>query len=180
MRKREGNEPSAQLIKPREIPFILRIQPYIINQTKTFKDMIPVIVVSKKKPGTDEKKFYMQVAPTVSITLEQVARNISGRCTVTETDCLAVLNALQTEIITAMLSGNSVRLGQVGSFRPTVSSTGEMAAKDVTVDSVRCVRCVRTRFTPGSRLRAALRLNQPDVRFLVRGSQAGAEGEDHA
>ena len=177
MRKREGNEPSAQLIKPLEIPFILRIQPYIINQTKTFKDMIPVIVVSKKKPGTDEKKFYMQVAPTVPITLEQVARNISGRCTVTETDCLAVLNALQTEIITAMLSGNSVRLGQVGSFRPTVSSTGEMAAKDVTVGSV---RCVRTRFTPGSRLRAALRLNQPDVRFLVRGSQAGAEGEDHA
>ena len=42
------------------------------------------------------------------------------------------------------------------------------------------VRCVRTRFTPGSRLCAALRLNQPEVRFLVRGSQAGMEDKIHA
>ena len=47
-------------------------------------------------------------------------------------------------------------------------------------DATGSVRCVCTHFALGSRLRAALRLNHPDVRFLVRGSQAGAEGEGHA
>ena len=47
-------------------------------------------------------------------------------------------------------------------------------------DATGSVRCVCTHFALGSRLRAALRLNQPDVCFLVRGSQAGAEDEDHA
>ena len=141
--------------------------------------MIPYIVKSMKKPGTDEKKFYIQVAPTVPLTLEQIAKHISSRCTVTETDCLAVLNELETEVITAARNGNSVRLGKLGSFRPTISSRGALAASDVKLSNVKAVRC---RFNPGSRLRAALHLSNEAVRFIKRDSivKDATGGEDHA
>ena len=141
--------------------------------------MIPYIVKSMKKPGTDEKKFYIQVAPTVPLTLEQIAKHISSRCTVTETDCLAVLNELETEVITAARNGNSVRLGKLGSFRPTISSAGVATAADVKLSNVKAVRC---RFNPGSRLRAALHLSNEAVRFIKRDSivKDATGGEDHA
>ena len=141
--------------------------------------MIPYIVKSMKKPGTDEKKFYIQVAPTVPLTLETIAKNISSRCTVTETDCLAVLNELETEVITAARNGNSVRLGKLGSFRPTISSRGVQTAADAKVSDVKAVRC---RFNPGSRLRAALHLSNEAVRFIKRDSivKDATGGEEHA
>ena len=141
--------------------------------------MIPYIVKSMKKPGTDEKKFYIQVAPTVPLTLEQIAKHISSRCTVTETDCLAVLNELETEVITAARNGNSVRLGKLGSFRPTISSAGVATAADVKISNVKAVRC---RFNPGSRLRAALHLSNEAVSFIKRDSivKGNASGEEHA
>ena len=141
--------------------------------------MIPYIVKSMKKPGTDQKQFYIQVAPTVPLTLETIAKNISSRCTVTETDCLAVLNELETEVITAARNGNSVRLGKLGSFRPTISSAGVKTAADAKVSLVKAVRC---RFNPGSRLRAALHLSNEAVRFIKRDSivKDATGGEDHA
>ena len=139
--------------------------------------MIPVIVKALKKPGTDEKKYYVQVAPTTPITLERVARNISSRCTVTETDCLAVLNELETEVITAMQNGNSVRLGRLGSFRPTVSSYG--AATEEEADATQ-VKTVRSRFTMGSRLRAALLTSNADVQFVKRSYTIVTDSADHA
>lgn len=145
--------------------------------------MIPYIVKSMKKPGSDVKMFYIQAAPSVPLTLERIAKNISARCTVTETDCLAVLNELETEVIAAMQNGNSIRFGKLGSFRPTISSRGANTVQDVKLSNV---KAVRSRFTMGSRLRAALLLSNVDVRFIKRdtigstGSAGGAEGEDHA
>lgn len=145
--------------------------------------MIPYIVKSMKKPGSDVKVFYIQAAPSVPLTLERIAKNISARCTVTETDCLAVLNELETEVIAAMQNGNSIRFGKLGSFRPTISSRGANTVQDVKLSNV---KAVRSRFTMGSRLRAALLLSNVDVRFIKRdaigstGNAGGAEGEDHA
>lgn len=145
--------------------------------------MIPYIVKSMKKPGSDVKMFYIQAAHSVPLTLERIAKNISARCTVTETDCLAVLNELETEVIAAMQNGNSIRFGKLGSFRPTISSRGANTVQDVKLSNV---KAVRSRFTMGSRLRAALLLSNVDVRFIKRdaigstGSAGGAEGEDHA
>lgn len=142
--------------------------------------MIPYIVKSMKKPGTEEKLFYIQAAPSVPLTLERIAKNISARCTVTETDCLAVLNELETEVIAAMQNGNSVRFGKLGSFRPTISSHGANTIQEVKLSNV---KAVRSRFRMGSRLRAALLLSNADVRFVKRdaiGKTDNAEGEDHA
>ncbi len=125
--------------------------------------MIPVIVQAKKNPIDKSVKYYIQPAPAVPVSFERIAKNISDRCTVTEPDVLAVLNALQTEIISAVQNGQSVRLGQLGSFRATITSKGE--AKKEAADTSN-IKTVRVRFTMGSRLRSSMRLTNSDVKFV--------------
>lgn len=125
--------------------------------------MIPVIVQGKKNPLDKSVKYYIQAAPTVPVSFESIAKNISDRCTVTEPDVLAVLNALQAEIVTAVQNGQSVRLGQLGSFRATLTSRG---VTDKTQADIALVRAARVRFTMGSRLRSAMSLTNSDMKFL--------------
>lgn len=135
--------------------------------------MIPVVIKQIKSPRSGVLKYYYQVAPVSPLTLERIAKNISGRCTVTETDCLAVLNALETEVITALQDGHSVRLGQLGSFRPTVSCQGEAVLDDLTVQSI---KAVRARFTMGGRMRSALLTSNQEMKFEVTNSKTAAAG----
>ncbi len=132
--------------------------------------MIKVNVKARKNPKDQSQvKYYIAVAPVNHLTLEQIAAVISDRCTVTEADVLAVLNSLQTEVIRAMQNGQSVRLGQLGSFRPTISSSGAEEKADATVSNVKALRC---RFTMGARLRSGLALTNSDVQFNL--EKAGA------
>lgn len=124
--------------------------------------MIKVNVKSRKNPIDSSVKYYMNICPVTYLKLEQIAKNISDRCTVTEPDVLAVLNSLQTEVIKAMQNGQSVRLGQLGSFRPTISSKGVANKADADTS---LIKAVRSRFTMGSRLRSALALSNEDVKF---------------
>ncbi|MCI7645820.1 MAG: hypothetical protein MSS47_05845, partial [Bacteroidales bacterium] len=50
--------------------------------------------------------------------------------------------------------GHSVRLGDLGSFRPTLSAYTFDSPEEVTAAGI---KHVRTRFTPGTRLVAAMR-----------------------
>jgi nucleoid DNA-binding protein len=51
-----------------------------------------------------------------------MSEEISDRCTLTETDVLAALNALQREMIKNLLEGKIVRFGTFGSFQLGLSS----------------------------------------------------------
>ncbi len=126
--------------------------------------MIKVNVKARKNPQDKSVKYYIAVAPVNHLNLVQIAKVISDRCTVTEPDVLAVLNSLQTEVIRAMQNGQSVRLGQLGSFRPTICSKGEEKKDNAKTDNVKALRC---RFTMGSRLRAGLALTNSDVQFSL-------------
>lgn len=128
--------------------------------------MIPVIVQGKKNPIDGTVKYYIQTAATVPVNFERIAKNISDRCTLTEADVLAVLNALQTEVEKAVQNGQSIRLGQLGSFRPTITSKGVLKKEDA---DVTLVKALRVRFTMGSRLRSALQLTNADVEFVKKG-----------
>ncbi len=129
--------------------------------------MITYVVKAKKNPlDRSQVKYYIQAAPTVPVDFTTIAKNISSRCTVTEPDVLAVLNALQTEVIRAVQNGQSVRLGQLGSFRATICSSG---AENKNEASVLQVKSVRARFTPGSQLRSALQLTNADMKFIKYG-----------
>ena len=116
--------------------------------------MIKYIVARKKNMADGNVKYYAKVAPVSPVYLDDIATRISQNCTVTEHDVKAVISALQEQVIHYLSEGHSIRLGDLGSFRPTLNVYTCDTAEEVSAASI---KHVRTRFTPGSRLVAAMR-----------------------
>ena len=124
--------------------------------------MIKYIARQKKDPIKGESKFYAQIAPVDPVTLEEIGMKISESCTVTLHDVKAVLSSLQSQIVYALRVGKSVRLGDLGSFRPTLKSQPQETEDKVTGSDVKVVRC---RFTTSAWLRSELHVTNPLVKF---------------
>jgi predicted histone-like DNA-binding protein len=107
------------------------------------------------KDATAARKFYVSTQSAGTVTLEEMADEISDRCTLTETDLVAALNALQREMIKNLLGGKIVRFGTFGSFQLALSSTG---VDTVASASQSQVRSARVRFRPGMRIQDNLKL----------------------
>lgn len=95
----------------------------------------------RKNFKTGESLFYAAPAPTTPVSINQLASEISEKCTATRADILAVLSELQNQIINALLAGNTIRLGMVGSFRATVTATSVELKDNVSVDLIKRVNC---------------------------------------
>jgi len=106
-------------------------------------------------------KYYPAVALSKEpMKLEAIIGEIVEATGVTRPDVKAVIAALEQRIVAAMRDSKSFRLGDLGSFRPTIQATGGCdKAEDVTVDNI---RAVRVRFTPSP--------------YMERKLQPGAEG----
>lgn len=111
--------------------------------------MINYIAQAKKNPQTKTLSYYAQVAPVTPLKLDDIVRRIEKTCTVSSADIKAVLDALQHEIVESLRAGNSVRLGDLGSFRATLSSSGVETPEKV---SAALIKSVRVRFTPGAKM----------------------------
>ena len=111
--------------------------------------MIPYIVKAKKNPITKEVKYYAQIAPVNYVRLENITKKISEKCTVTEHDVKAVLSALQMCVLKHITDGNTVRLGDLGSFRATLKGKPSDTKEDVKVSNI---ERVRVRYTMSARL----------------------------
>ncbi len=131
--------------------------------------MIQYIVANHKNISDGSVKYFAQIAPVTPVNLTDIASRISKTCTVTEHDVKAVLSALQEQIIFCLSDGHSVRLGDLGSFRPTLCSFSYATPEEVSASSV---KFVRTRFTPGTRLTAALRPGAAGVALSRLGKSA--------
>lgn len=112
--------------------------------------MINITVRSKKNFKLDKKQFYPQIAPATPIGLNDVAEQIEKQSTVSLADIKGVLDALQEVVLEAMADGYSVRLGDLGSFRPTLrAAKSREHLEDVSADDI---KAVRVRFTPSPAL----------------------------
>lgn len=103
---------------------------------------------------TGENLFYPATAPLTPIDIDQVATEISERCTVTRADIVGILKALETQLEHALLEGYTVRLGQIGSFRLTTSAVSVDNKEEVSAD---LIRAPRVRFTPSVWMKNKLR-----------------------
>ena len=118
--------------------------------------MINLEVKSKKNFNLDKKQYYPQVAPATPITLSDVAEQIEKQSTVSLADIKGVLDALQEVTLEAIKDGYSVRLGDLGSFRPTLRAAQTREnAEDVTAADI---KDVRVRYTPSVALTRRLQL----------------------
>ena len=99
------------------------------------------------------ERFYVQTIASGRTDLERLAYLISNQCTVRESDCLAVLSALEHNIADELGQGKIVDLGRVGSFKVSVHSAGHDISEEANVQSV---KSAHLNFRPGNRLREML------------------------
>ena len=136
---------------------------------------INLIAVEKKNMRTQAVKWYAQVAPVRGIEAEVVIEEIEKRCTLTSSDIKACLDALQQSILSRILNGESVRLGDLGSFRATVRSEGRNTKELVDSTLVKGIRC---RFAPSGYLRSRLKKGSLGVRLSMQTEKPAATEEE--
>ena len=124
--------------------------------------MLKYSVISRKNPITKENLYYANLAPVNPIGLDELAKEISGSCTLTVHDIKAVISALEERIFKSLRNGQSARFGDLGSFHPTLSSSGAATEEEFSKENI---RGVKVRFTPSSKLRHEMSMNNPNVRF---------------
>nr|WP_315130230.1 HU family DNA-binding protein [uncultured Flavobacterium sp.] len=112
-------------------------------------------VLPRKNPQdtTAPEKFYAAAIADGNVDLDRLAELISYQCTVTETDCYAVLLALEHNIIGELGQGRIVKLGRLGNFQVGLSSKGSDTAAEVSATTITKSRIL---FRPGKKLRSML------------------------
>ena len=123
--------------------------------------MIKFVIKGKKNPQKKtETKYYAQAAAATPLTLPQIVKLIEKRSTVSSSDIKAVLDALQFEIIQALQNGNSVRLGDLGSFHITISSNGAATWEDAQKAGARLIKKVMVQFVKSAEMARAFALDE--------------------
>lgn len=115
-------------------------------------------VIEKGQPGVvggGTKKFYASVKQLGTLNLAELASDIADNTTVSETDAYAVLKSLEKQLPKQLSRGFTLKLGDFGRFRLSISSTGHETEEDVTSSSI---TKRRINFTPGKNIRNALEL----------------------
>ena len=102
-----------------------------------------------------ENKFYAKAISQGVIDFERLAYLVSNQCTVRESDCYAVLRALEHNIMDELKQGMVVQLGGLGNLQVGVSSNGEEVADDVSASTV---KKAHMNFRPGAKLRDMLEI----------------------
>jgi predicted histone-like DNA-binding protein len=125
--------------------------------------MLKYSLIERANPFTEEVCYYASLNPPTPITLESFAANICGNCNITTLQLYNVIYHLENEIIKALQNGNSVRLGDLGSFHITLSSTGTDTPDKFSKENL---RGLKVRFVPTSKMRKEFDLNNPKVALL--------------
>ena len=133
--------------------------------------MLTYKVVERQNALTKQLQYYAQVSPVTPVTLDQIVELIEKRSTVTSADVKAVLDALQFEVRNALVDGKSVRLGDLGSFRPTLSSRSALSADAFLPANI---KGVRVRYMPSAALKSDLKLDRVSLRNVT----PAASGDD--
>ena len=112
-------------------------------------------VVSKVNPRdlSAPRKFYPSYKSSGRVTLRQLSKKIAQISTVSTADTAAVIESLLELIPQELASGNIVELGAFGSFRLAIKTEGAATAEEV---SVRNIKKVQPRFTPGKEFKQAV------------------------
>lgn len=110
---------------------------------------------AKRNPQdiTLPEKYYAAAIADGEVDLDVLAEQIAYECTVTESDCYAVLLSLERNIIRSLNQGRIVKLGRLGNFQVSVSSEGRDTPEEVNANLITKARIL---FRPGKRLRGLL------------------------
>ncbi|MDR2260906.1 MAG: HU family DNA-binding protein [Azoarcus sp.] len=100
-----------------------------------------------------ESKWYLSKVSSGLVDLKDIARDIEKQTSVTRADISAVLISLAETLPNYLKNGQSVRFGDLGIFRVSISSEGAARPEELSARDVKSVRIV---FTPGVELKDSL------------------------
>lgn len=112
-------------------------------------------VLGKKNPQdiAAPEKYYATSIANGETTLESLAEMIAYQCTLTDTDCYAVLRSLERNMLMELSQGRIVKLGHVGTFQVSVSANGQDLEEDVKATDIKKSRIL---FRPAKKLKQML------------------------
>ena len=112
--------------------------------------------VQRVNPSDEDapKKWYVTQVTTAQVDETQVAMDLADETTLNPSEAMMAIRQLRKILLRRLLGGESVKLGNWGSFSVTLSSTGAETKEAVTA---RNIKSVNLNFQPGS-LPAAARM----------------------
>lgn len=102
-----------------------------------------------QKP-TAKKKWYATTVNQGMIKKRAISKEIANRSLLTQGDISNVIDNLIDELPKYLVAGNSVKLGEFGSFRLSVSGGGAESKEKFQTTMIKKVKVI---FTPGRELR---------------------------
>lgn len=96
-------------------------------------------VKNNRKNSPTRGMIYGRAVVNRVVHTSAIAKNITERCTVTEPDILAVINALMTEIAANIAEGNKVVLDNFGSFKLGIRTSPAVSAKKFTSANIKAM-----------------------------------------
>jgi predicted histone-like DNA-binding protein len=123
---------------------ILNIMPIIFNKVER----------ANPQDRTVPKKWYPSLKRLSQVSEKEVAKEIADETTLNRKEAEMALGQLEKVLIRDLLSGNSVQLGDWGSFYLTCNGEGRDTKEGVTVADI---KNLNIRFMPGKALKEALK-----------------------
>ena len=113
--------------------------------------MIKYKAVGRLNPAkrNSPMKYYATTVLDGEVNLQEICREIEKISTASEADIMAVLTSLVSLVPEKLVQGKIVRLGDLGSFRPSIGSDGMENESDVAISSIRSNKIL---FKPGKRM----------------------------
>ena len=121
-------------------------------------------VVNNRKNSKTKGKVYGRAVVDGVIDTKEIAGKISKRCTLTEPDIIAVINALETEIGYGLADGKRVVLEGFGSFKVGLTTTPADSAKKFTSANIKGMHVI---FLPATEMEQGKR-----VKNMLKGVKA--------
>ena len=104
-------------------------------------------VKNNRKNSPTKGMIYGRAVVNSVVHTSAIAKKITERCTVTEPDILAVINALMTEISANIAEGNKVVLDEFGSFKLGIRTSPAVNAKKFTQANIKNMYVIYTPYT---------------------------------
>jgi predicted histone-like DNA-binding protein len=113
------------------------------------------VLIERSNPrNPDEpKKWYAQIKSDGDVSLKELGKEISQRCTINYADVLAALEALNQILMQNLDKNKIVRFGNLGSFRIVAGSKGAETKEKFTSSMIKTKKVI---FTPGEDIKAML------------------------
>ena len=103
--------------------------------------------------GGGQIKYYASIVRERPVVIRKFASEIANMSSLTTTDVFAVLESFMDRLHVHLEEGRIVKLGDLGSFSPSLASFGADVPEDVSIQSI---KKLRVNFRPSKELKKRL------------------------